>query len=571
MIITLPVEDLFMALCRELDLSSSTVSYCLKRFRSEGLTFLTVTLPKLADAILRSLNLGYFDRSGLTCFRWKGRALAEFRELTDEVFDSAGLLLIEPCPVAIYRVRQLSHYLYKLALEIDESKIKAAEQSFIQTDNDLHDCAYNATFVDDLRKAIETAYAFPSIFQVLDENRPRCGPGTYSVDKKLRRKSYSLPYYRFKKSTRMGGLPVRFKSVSGYFKAYPSSPIGHKFVDNDSSNSSELLFVPKDSRGPRSIVREPLHLLRLQMAFFDWFSRFLERGTDGRINFTDQQVNRKLAEQGSRDGSWATFDLKDASDRVSYEVVRRLSDFIPVLRYFSRCRSQNVRLPSGAYHRLNKLAGMGSGLTFAWLAFLVHSSVSLEISKRTNLSFKQAGRLVYVYGDDLVVPTYCAPYVTKGLQNVGLLVNDRKSFANIHIGRKSYFRESCGGDYFGGEDVSIVRAKFSNSKPFYSADKRNLILSGPEAVIQVNEHAKELVKNGLLQLAECYYHALEKAVGKLPTVSNFESSVIARYTATYVDWKPDNFGNYPLIKVIVPKAVLEDECFEQCPDRKSVV
>jgi hypothetical protein len=58
---------------------------------------------------------------------------------------------------------------------------------------------------------------------------------------------------------------------------------------------------------------------------------------------------------------------------------------------------------------------------------------------------------VRVYGDDIVVPVDYARSVADELEAYGLKVNRRKSFWT------GKFRESCGAEYYDGEDVSIVR------------------------------------------------------------------------------------------------------------------
>jgi len=60
---------------------------------------------------------------------------------------------------------------------------------------------------------------------------------------------------------------------------------------------------------------------------------------------------------------------------------------------------------------------------------------------------------VRVFGDDIIVPRDNVLSVVHELENFGFRVNVRKSF---WTGR---FRESCGREYYDGEDVSIVRVR----------------------------------------------------------------------------------------------------------------
>jgi hypothetical protein len=60
---------------------------------------------------------------------------------------------------------------------------------------------------------------------------------------------------------------------------------------------------------------------------------------------------------------------------------------------------------------------------------------------------------VYVYGDDIIVPSLFYEEAVNGLQRIGLIVNLSKSFAD------GPFRESCGGEYYNGIDVTPVRVR----------------------------------------------------------------------------------------------------------------
>jgi len=62
-----------------------------------------------------------------------------------------------------------------------------------------------------------------------------------------------------------------------------------------------------------------------------------------------------------------------------------------------------------------------------------------------------ASSLVSVTGDDTIVPSSCYKDVAKALEAVSLKVNLGKSF--VH----GFFRESCGGDFFMGHDVTPCR------------------------------------------------------------------------------------------------------------------
>jgi hypothetical protein len=175
-------------------------------------------------------------------------------------------------------------------------------------------------------------------------------------------------------------------------------------------------------------------------------------------SFTEQGPNQDLACIGSKDGSLATLDLSEASDRVANWLVEELfGDFPNFLEAIQACRSTRCQLPSGEVIPLLKFASMGSALTFP-IEAIVFSSIAilgcLGASTPPTLShIKGLVGSVRVYGDDIIVPSDKAVVVTELLGAFGFQVNRHKSFWT------GPFRESCGKEYFLGKDVSIVKSR----------------------------------------------------------------------------------------------------------------
>jgi hypothetical protein len=354
--------------------------------------------------------------------------------------------------------------MYKCAFTFSEDQLDAATKSFLSVEAEMKSSKDSISwdFVDECRKSFETYYPSlvkPRIEDVLNQYRPRFGPGAVHHQ---REKFAKMPASELKMSvgSLVGTCRTDQKSFGGFFKAYPGSP--EKVNPVGEWKLSEVLFVPKDARGPRVISKEPMFLLKMQMSFLDWSTEALERETDFRINFENQNINRDLARQGSIDGKTTTADLKEASDRIRYSVALALYGNSPVFHYFlTKVRSTHTVLKSKksvTTLRLTKLSGMGSGLTFPILALTIHIAVCTMISRRTATPYRDVMRQVYVYGDDLIVPTAYYHYVKPALESVGLMLNAQKSFS------KGPFRESCGGDFLHGKEVSPIRLKLANSK-----------------------------------------------------------------------------------------------------------
>jgi hypothetical protein len=113
-------------------------------------------------------------------------------------------------------------------------------------------------------------------------------------------------------------------------------------------------------------------------------------------------------------------------------------------------------LPDGTIiGALKKFASMGSALCFPVESMYFYTICVAALLKEQNLPVThdncfKVSRDVYVYGDDIVVPTTYASVVLDYLQKYNCKVNTHKTF---YTGR---FRESCGVDAYLGELVTPI-------------------------------------------------------------------------------------------------------------------
>jgi hypothetical protein len=263
-------------------------------------------------------------------------------------------------------------------------------------------------------------------------------------------------------------------------KTFPMSEFGfatlHHFMDThpdfhyavvspQDEHPMRVTLVPKTQKTPRIIAMEPTALQFVQQGLLGLIDESIQKSLlRDHISWRDQERNQRLARKGSEDSSLATLDLSEASDRVHVSLVARMLRHHPLLRkaVFS-CRSTRAEL-DGVLYRLEKFAPMGSALCFAFetlafFAIVVASELSRKSIPVSTLRLK-SGKLnssllqgISAYGDDLIVPTAGALAATDLLETFGLKVNRRKSFWT------GEFRESCGGDFFRGRDVSVVRLR----------------------------------------------------------------------------------------------------------------
>jgi hypothetical protein len=228
-----------------------------------------------------------------------------------------------------------------------------------------------------------------------------------------------------------------------------ASACANRKTDPEFVRGNRFTTVPKDCKKQRGIAVEPSVNLFYQLAYGKVLKNRL---SDAGINLRDgQDIHRRLACEASIRGHLATLDLKNASDSVS----RRLVEALLPRKWFD-CLS-SLRSPTtlieGKTVVLEKFSSMGNGFTFE-LETLLFLAICLAVNPA-----HKAGENVFVYGDDIIVPTESSQDVIAALEFFGLTINKEKSFTS------GWFRESCGGDYFRGEDVRPHLIKESPSEP----------------------------------------------------------------------------------------------------------
>lgn len=198
-----------------------------------------------------------------------------------------------------------------------------------------------------------------------------------------------------------------------------------------------LFTVPKNTEIDRVACKEPDLNMYIQKGIGTHFRECLRRTG---INLNDQSINRSLARVGSIDGSLATLDLSSASDSVSTGLVAL---FLPATWYtlLDSVRSP-VTIIDGEIHRNSMFSSMGNGFTFE-----LESLLFLVLARATAYFTGTRGR-ISVYGDDIICPTGMSQDLMWVLSYFGFQVNPDKSFWT------GSFRESCGGHYLNGVDIT---------------------------------------------------------------------------------------------------------------------
>ncbi len=232
------------------------------------------------------------------------------------------------------------------------------------------------------------------------------------------------------------------------------------------SRGNSFTTVPKEATKDRGICIESLGNLWVQLGMGGELKRRLSKvGLHvGKVTpiqdpfnllyrtrpFDGQYFHQQMAREGSLKGSWATIDLSNASDTIAYELVKWLipDDWFAVL---SAIRSPYTLFKKG-WVRLEKFSSMGNGTTFE-LESLIFAALVAAVSDL------KVGKDVFVYGDDILVPSEHGLDAMAVLKACGFVPNVRKSYV------AGPFRESCGGDFFSGFGVRSVYADSEFGEP----------------------------------------------------------------------------------------------------------
>jgi len=432
-----------------------------ERVKSEGDSFLTISLAKFAKDFERSLDRGFVDHDLFKGFSFKGSLPRFLGGFFDLIFDrGTGVLLSKPSIDSIYSIRQFSGMWSKIERDCTPERIAAAFDDYYESEAAVKLADKNLTpqEIEDFERICRLIYS--GLFTDLDrkiyngEAVPKHGPGS-TADNTLGNKKY---YW----STWTERLEFLFPAREFLSSSYSlSSEHGLHWLTPGQEPPVKVITVPKTMKTPRLIAKEPVHMQYVQQALLEMIVDGFQRDDILRkfVSFEDQEPNRYLAHEGSVDNTaLATLDLSAASDRVSNQLVIRMTSLWPSLQEgLQACRSRSADV-NGSVIRLAKYASMGSALCFPVEAMVFLALIFLGIEKKLGhrLTIKDVKSLdgqVRVFGDDMIVPVDCVQEVITTLEGFGLSVNRDKSFWT------GKFRESCGKEYYSGYDVSIVKLR----------------------------------------------------------------------------------------------------------------
>jgi len=445
--------------------SSTNVERDLKtvtsRVEGEGESFLTITLPAFSAAFERALDTGSIASVSFPGFRKRGGFPLFLGGILRLVFDSerSGALLESPSIEAIRGIRQITLVTSKIFEVCDERRAAQSIDGFVECERLMNEYWFDPGLLRELRRT--ATEVFGRELRRIDREIsslsivPRHGPGA-TADRLSGNGKYDSLYWP---SRLEGSFPSADFLLAGYSHFERLAALHQPEPRNEMP--VRVICVPKTASKARVIAAEPANVQYCQQAILSSFSRAFSADHDF-VCLDNQDLNRVMARRGSHDGSLATLDLSEASDRVGLAVVEAVfGDFPNLLAALTASRSLTASLPDGRVIRLSKFASMGSATCFP-VESIVFATIALN-AVRKQLSCPEWRRAIMnggwlrgslrVFGDDIIVPTRYVQSVLTDLVALATKPNSRKSFWT------GKFRESCGGDYYGGEDVSVTRLR----------------------------------------------------------------------------------------------------------------
>jgi len=487
------------------------------RVEDEGLSFLTITLPHFCQDFEKSLANGYIDSNDFREFR-KYKAIPAFlRGMLSLIFDcETGRIndYEEDFPSVVESVRQLCLTFKKLEVDCTPKRTAAAFSSYIEIEQSLK--MFSVPKVDADEFLSVSAVLWDNVLSTINvqDCLPKHGPGATAEGISGNQKFHWQfwhdrlePYFPLIGNAYPLGITLESKELQDVAIVLP-----------EQERPVRVVAVPKTLKGPRIIAIEPVCMQYVQQGIRNVLYDVIESSkfSKGHVNFRDQSVNQTLAISASKTGQFATIDLSDASDRVPRSLALEMFRSNPDLRdAIDACRSTHAALPDGQIiGPLEKFASMGSALCFPIEAMYFYTICVVACLKGSDLPVNRRNvysvtRGIYVYGDDIVVPSTHAMIVLEHLRKYNCKVNTNKTFVG------GYFRESCGIDAFRGYVVTPTYLRKVCPENKQQADR----------LVSWSATANLFYKKGYWQTARLMFSKLESILGPLPFVSETSSGL----------------------------------------------
>lgn len=520
------IATLLTELADQLSLSAGRdLEYIWSRYEHEGLSFLTITLPSFCDSIERAIELGVATPELFPAFaRQSNGCLPKFLSgFTSLLFTPCGVLMEDFDPDVLFSIRQITRFYKKANMPCSNKRVKAALEKYVLTDQELYDVneKFRCGHEDSTLRAVSDILV-GSLFSDISQQKLRCRHGPGATAEKLSSSEREL--IRSWPIRSEPWFPSSYHAIpnAGYWKRLAELSL----LSTDEEPPVRVVTVPKTLKTPRVIAVEPSHMMFMQQSLMHYIVEKVEQHplTRESVRFTDQSINAESAQLESLKKNRATIDLSEASDRVSLELVKYIFGGEQIYNYLYACRTSKAQLPDGTIHKLEKFCSMGSATCFpleslVFYCLILTAAHEIRATRPTYRSICEFSRLIEVYGDDLIVPVHWLSKVVEILETYGLKVNKGKSFS------ESYFRESCGGDFYRGYSVKPVYLRVHPT----SIDNR----LEPNDIASLTQMSNQFYSLGLWRTCNEVRCFIDKQLSKIVKPRRMRKKLYKRPTIAY--------------------------------------
>lgn len=419
------------------------------RTKSEGSSFLYVTLPSLGRAVDGGLSSGTFD-CPRAFSRQKGTCLPKLMgPVFRQVFDSEGRLLENASDISIFFLRQVLLINSKLIKQPSKLEEERAVDGFESRQTSLR--KFRIPLDHPVLNLAQALLGQTLRRLSLRSITPGHGPGVVH-ERKDRDEKWDFRYW-----------PSQANRVYPFYE-YGVQSLEHLRTRSDRTLflrefNTKICLVPKDFRGPRLISAEMSAMQYLQQGQMREMMAFMESHPLLRLSVSlRDQTKNQLAAMEAVENCHFTLDLSDASDLLSAPLVWFLLAKVPDVRRCLFATRSRYATFGGRRIRIAAFAPMGSATCFPvetlvfWAITMASAHLHLYGSRfiaRRDLS--EVASNVKVFGDDIIAPDYCRETLVSTLLTIGCRPNMHKTCW------RTPFRESCGTEWFRGSSVSITR------------------------------------------------------------------------------------------------------------------
>lgn len=449
-----------IAICEDIlgcgEYAQRDIRYIIKRYSSEGLPFLAVTLPKLCTCLEDALESGKLHIASDFVVNRDTKLPILFHHLFERIFTNDGdpKTRTDACTKSVASLRQLCRQFKKIEAAYSEEACERAKTSLQATQESLFE-EQEGGWNDAQRELLSRASGvIHSIFNSYDPTSiiPRPGPGATACGTEY--------HDRFKPGVIFEDIHKAYNPYNSYFAGiehYDDRFSAFESLPREASGVARLSVVSKYYEKPRLICMMPHEYMWHQQGLADVMKRAISEHANAHhsMHFEDQTFNQRAAFEGSIDGSVATIDMSSASDRISRVLVRECFRHLPnwqacLFALSPRYLDMSGKGAKGSFIEPRMFAPMGSSLCFPTMTVVHYALILACVSLDHDVDHSTISRKILVYGDDITCPVEWVRSIKRCFSQFRLIINRDKTFS------KGLFRESCGLDAYKGFVVTPV-------------------------------------------------------------------------------------------------------------------